>query len=283
MESSHVLVVHSEAAVRQLAAACLEQDRLRVSLAGGDEEGLSLLEKERVHVLVTAVDALGRGEEFVRRAATIQPLLGIVLLADPGRVNHAGQQPQGPIQYLTKPVTRDALRSAVAKALERQFKRSPLQGVASPAAGAGGQGCAAAFVDAEHVVAASKAMSEILELVCRCAPTDAPVLICGEPGTRKETPGQGDPSPQPPRRRRRWCGSPAGPSASRNSPARSSDTTNPAAKATAAPPAGCGSKPRAAPSCWTTSAQLPPWAQVALLDMLQQGRSGRRRPAQTCG
>ena len=46
MENSHVLVVHSEAAVRQLAAACLERDRIRVSLADGDEEGLSLLEKD---------------------------------------------------------------------------------------------------------------------------------------------------------------------------------------------------------------------------------------------
>ena len=132
-----------------------------------DEEGLALLEKQRVHVLVASLDAFGRGEEFVRRAATIQPLLGIVLLADPGRINQAKQPPQGPIQYVPKPVTREALRSAIARALERQFRRGPASNGEEPAAAAG-PNCAEAFVDAENIIAASKAMNEILELVRRC-------------------------------------------------------------------------------------------------------------------
>jgi DNA-binding NtrC family response regulator len=40
---------------------------------------------------------------------------------------------------------------------------------------------------AAPLVAASKAMREILETVARCAPTDAPVLIRGEADTGKET------------------------------------------------------------------------------------------------
>jgi DNA-binding NtrC family response regulator len=273
MEGSHVLVVHSEAAVRQLAAACLEQDRIRVSLAGGEEEGLSLLEQERVHVLVAAVDALGRGEEFVRRAATIQPLLGIVLLADPARLNQAGQRsPHGPIQYLAKPVTREALRSAVARALERQFKRNLLPGAAPATPAAGGNGCAAAAGNAEGVIAASKAMGEILELVRRCAPTDAPVLLCGEPGTGKKLlAGEIH-------RRSRRAAAPlvrvaCGAIREQQLEQALFGRDEPRGPGDHGAAGGLWEQAQGGTLLLDDVAQLPSWAQVALLDMLQQGRS----------
>jgi DNA-binding NtrC family response regulator len=184
METPHVLVVHNEPAVRRLVADCLAHDPVHVSLAASAEEGLSLLESQRVQVLLTGVGVFGVGDAFVRRAATIQPLLGVVLIVDAARIDLALQSAQpGPVHYLPKPVTGDSLRSAVRRALEQQAKcrlaPRPREEV-SPA------GDGEAVSGAARIVAASKAMREILELVRRCAPTDACILISGEPDTGKE-------------------------------------------------------------------------------------------------
>jgi two-component system response regulator HydG len=148
---------------------------------------LSLLETERVHVLLTGADAFGGGGEFLRRAATIQPLLGVVLLADAARIA-AAEQParSGSVQYLATPVTRESLRSAVAKALQQRLKCSAARRGGEewlpPAAAEPAQ----ASAHSGRIVAQSKAMREILDLVERCAPTDASILIYGEPDTGKE-------------------------------------------------------------------------------------------------
>jgi DNA-binding NtrC family response regulator len=184
METSHVLIVHNDPAIRRLLARCLGHDRIQVSLAESAEKGLSLLESQRVHVLLTGADLFGGGE-FVRRAATIQPLLGVILLADAARIAALGQPtPSGPVQYLSTPATRESLRSAIAKALERR----------SSAVGRGGHVLpptavsvpAQASAQSGRIVAESKAMREIVELVERCAPTDAAILVYGEPDTGKE-------------------------------------------------------------------------------------------------
>jgi two-component system response regulator HydG len=49
-----------------------------------------------------------------------------------------------------------------------------------------GNGCGDGASGAGRIIAASKAMREILEVVRRSAPTDAPVLIYGEPDTGKK-------------------------------------------------------------------------------------------------
>ena len=67
METSHVLVIHNEPAVRDLLADFLRREQVRLSFARSGAEGLSLLGKERVHVLVAGGEMLGDGDEFVRK------------------------------------------------------------------------------------------------------------------------------------------------------------------------------------------------------------------------
>ena len=180
-------------------------------------------------------------------------------------------------------MTREALRSAVARALERQLKRSPLHGAAPTTPAAGGNGSAAAFLDTEHVVAASKAMSEILELVRRSAPTDAPVLLCGEPGTGKKLLAREI------HRRSRRAAAPL------VRVACGAIREQQLAHTLFGHSESRGPGPRDAGGLWEQAqggtlllddaTQLPPWAQIALLDKLQQGRPGPggNRPAAAAG
>jgi len=187
MEPPHVLLVQSEPAVRHLVADSLGQEPVRLSLASSVQEGLSLLERERAHVLVADLDMLDIGYEFVRQAATVQPLLGVVLFGAPGLLDKIPQRtPRGPVEYLPKPVTADSLRSAIRRALDRQMRRDPAcRTVAETAPALAGER-AGALVQTDRIIAASKAMREVVELVRRCAPSDFSVLIQGEPDTGKE-------------------------------------------------------------------------------------------------
>lgn len=201
MDIPHILVVHNEPAIRRLVADSLGQHRIQVSFARDGVEGLSLLEKNRVHVLLTSPDVRGVDDEFVRQAASIHPLLGVVLLVDSVPPDNC-VDPRQPCQVyrLAKAVGEDGLRAAIWRALAREMDRRPAAGsdridaVQSQLAQretrsigslrtAGGQ---EALPETERIIAKSRAMREILELVRRAAPTDFPVLICGEPDTGKE-------------------------------------------------------------------------------------------------
>ncbi len=187
MENSHVLVIHSDPAVHQLVGECLAHDRVRITVVRSAKDGLSLLDSERVHVLVTGADAFNAADELIRRAAAIQPLLGFIVIGDGSPGDRA--RPNGDraaVQRLARPVSREALRAAVHKALERTGTRSSVRPTTGAAASAEAflHGNVAAAGD--RIVAGSKAMGEILNMIRRCAPTDAPVLICGEADTGKE-------------------------------------------------------------------------------------------------
>ena len=191
MESSHVLIVHTETAIRHVAAEAIGQGWVRASFARTDREGLSLLETERVHVLVTGLDLFGPGDDFVRRAATIQPLLGVVLIGDSSRVSEAASRGStGPVQYLAKPVTGAALRLAIQRVLNRQTDRREARiarETTAPTPPATPAPCPVTPpVEPVEIVAASKAMREILQLARRCAPARTPILIRGEADTGKE-------------------------------------------------------------------------------------------------
>jgi DNA-binding NtrC family response regulator len=198
MERPQVLVVHREPEFRRLVAESLGEDRVRVLSASSDEEGLSLLKGNRVHVLVASLDVLSLGYEFVRQAAAIHPFLGVVLLVDADCPDYVPQRvPPAAVQYLRQPATRDSLRSSIQRALEQQTRRRAADPAAEartfvrdPAANARALVVGHDRGDASSangpLIAASKAMREVLELVRRCAPTDAAVLIHGEPDTGKE-------------------------------------------------------------------------------------------------
>jgi DNA-binding NtrC family response regulator len=159
-----------------------------MSFAHNEEEGLSLLESGRVDVLVAGLDRGGMGYEFVRQAASIHPLLGVVLLAGTAAVEDAPQpMHRRQVQVLQKPITQDLLRSAIRRALEGKKEPGPARGDAEKMPALAHDHSVEGLNGTGQIIAASKAMREILELVRRCALTDVPVLVSGEPDTGKQS------------------------------------------------------------------------------------------------
>ena len=118
---------------------------------------------------MTDSDQFGAGCELLRQAASIQPLLATVLFVDAAAVGNVPQPGRGnQVHCLVKPVTMDALRSAIRKSFTGSSHQPAgvLGNDAHPARGNG---------DAEHaaattpIIAASKAMREIMAVIAVCA------------------------------------------------------------------------------------------------------------------
>lgn len=187
MHRFHVLVVHNEPTLRRLMLEAVGQEAVRLSFASSVEEGRSLLKEQRVHALVTSFGVEGVDHEFVRYAASIHPFLGVVMIGDAAPADILARSgPPGLVQHVPRAAAPDVLRSAIQRALQPKQGAGLTQSVAAKPPAACGDGGAQAGEQLPRLVAASKAMREILELVRRSAPTDAPVLICGEPDTGKE-------------------------------------------------------------------------------------------------
>jgi DNA-binding NtrC family response regulator len=110
--------------------------------------------------------------EAVRASGRETPVVLITAYAEPGAVMDAIGH--GAADYLGKPVDIEAVRTTVARALERARQREAVS-------------TGPRNVDEQRVlVGTSKKMLQVYKEIARVAPTDATVLIVGESGSGKE-------------------------------------------------------------------------------------------------
>jgi DNA-binding NtrC family response regulator len=110
--------------------------------------------------------------EVVRSGSREIPVVLITAYAEPGAVMDAIGR--GAADYLGKPIDVEAVRTTVARTLERARQR-------------GGAAATPPVVDEARVlIGTSKKMLQVYKEIARVAPTDTTVLIVGESGSGKE-------------------------------------------------------------------------------------------------
>jgi DNA-binding NtrC family response regulator len=173
-----ILVVDDETAQRGIMSSILKSEGYRVFEADSVESALSRLEEEKPEVILTDLKMPGKsGIELVEQVTGRPQQPEIIVITAFGTIETAVKAMRlGAYDYLTKPLEREELILSVSRALEkydlrqnsfelrRELTRSLYDGL----------------------VAESKAMRDILEVVRRVAGTDATVLIQGGTGTGKE-------------------------------------------------------------------------------------------------
>jgi DNA-binding NtrC family response regulator len=174
---SRVLVVEDQPNVRRSMALLLQQDGHEVLEAASVTDALRLVESRLPDVVVTDVhiEEATDGVTLLRELRTRHRDVEVVLITAFGTIDDAVEAIKaGAYDYLTKPADPDRLLLTVRRAAERTVLAREVRQLR------------AQMSEQDQIVAASRAMQEVLATVAQLARTDSTVLITGESGTGKE-------------------------------------------------------------------------------------------------
>lgn len=174
-----ILTIDDEENIRNGLADNFELEGYDVLKASNGKEGLDLIKKGNVDLVITDLRMDGMsGDEVVRHVTTENPGIPIIVLTGHGSIEDAtAAMKAGAYDFLTKPLDLDHLNLIVKNALkgrtqEKQIKelKEKLSGISLP----------------DEMVGKSTELNKIRTLIAKAAPSKANVLITGESGVGKE-------------------------------------------------------------------------------------------------
>ncbi len=179
MKRVKILVIDDDESLRRVLEYNLAQEGYAVLTAASGEQGLELLKKEGADLVVTDVRMAGMdGLHVLQQAHKLDPNIQVIILTAFGTIEMAVEAMKaGAFHYISKPFNRDELKLTLRKAL--QLKDLERENLALRQE-------LRARIGLDNIIADSRLMKAILEMVERVAPTETTVLILGESGTGKE-------------------------------------------------------------------------------------------------
>lgn len=174
-----ILVIDDEENIRNGLAANFEMEDYNVKTAANGKEGLALIQKGDIDLVVTDLRMDGiSGEEVLRKVTTETPGIPVIVLTGHGSIDAAvDAMKNGAYDFLTKPLNLDQLNVIVRRALEN--RELSLQHTLLKKE----------LHDSESfdkMIGNSQEMRRLFELIKKAAPSRASVLVTGESGVGKE-------------------------------------------------------------------------------------------------
>jgi two-component system response regulator HydG len=176
--SAHILVIDDDKAMRDACFQILSRQGYRVELAASAKQGLILLERLSFDtILLDLVMPDIDGLETLKKIKALDPEIEVIIITGYGTIQSAVESIKaGAFHFLSKPFVPDDLRNLVSRALEKRrldlenlYLRQELK----------------SKDERNMLVYESDAISRIMDMIARVAPTDSTVLITGESGTGK--------------------------------------------------------------------------------------------------
>lgn len=174
-----VLIIDDEENIRNGLAANFELEDYEVKTAANGKDGLDLVAKGDIDLVITDLRMDGiSGEEVVKRVTTETPGIPVIVLTGHGSIDAAVEaMKSGAYDFLTKPLNLDQLNLIVKRALENRelsLQHKLLKDEIESSA------CL------EQMIGRSAEMQKVFSMIKKVAPAKASVLITGESGVGKE-------------------------------------------------------------------------------------------------
>lgn len=175
----NILIVDDEARILLLLQSLLKANGYQVTTVKSGDEALKALNDTSFDLIVTDLRmAPMDGLELLKEVKSLYPLLPIVLLTAYASVESAIEALKcGAFDYIAKPFKVDELLNVVQRAVD-STKLNRAIGISDPNAPLRYQ--------FENLIANSKTMQQVCEMIERVGPTSTTILLNGESGTGKE-------------------------------------------------------------------------------------------------
>ncbi|MBQ2528925.1 MAG: sigma-54-dependent Fis family transcriptional regulator, partial [Treponema sp.] len=174
-----ILIIDDEKNIREGLAANFELEDYNVKTASSGAEGLELVSKGDIDLVITDLRMNGiSGEQVLARVTAETPGIPVIILTGHGSIDSAvDAMRHGAYDFLTKPLNLDQLTMIVKRALEgremsleHQHLKKELENSSA----------------LKGMIGKSAAMQKVQQMIQKVADTRASVLITGESGVGKE-------------------------------------------------------------------------------------------------
>lgn len=174
-----LLLVDDEVSILNVLSTLLRAEGYEVTTAAGGDKALEILSTQDFDLMLSDIRMSPiNGIELLRKAHETKPNMGVIMLTAYGTLETAVEALKlGAFDYITKPFKVDELLITVQRALD--YRNVMMENVDLKAQ-------LVAKYGLEGIVAESRAMQQVCEMVKKVGPTDTTVLIYGESGTGKE-------------------------------------------------------------------------------------------------
>jgi two-component system nitrogen regulation response regulator NtrX len=176
--SADILVVDDEVDIRELVAGLLEDEGYRTRKAGSADEALAAIAARRPNLVFLDIWLQGSRLDGLQVLALIKeshPDLAVVMISGHGNIETAVSAiKSGAYDFIEKPFKADRLVLVAERALEASRLRREVRELKKGS------------VQASRIVGRSTVVNQLRQTIERVAPTNARILITGEPGCGKE-------------------------------------------------------------------------------------------------
>jgi len=173
-----VLIIDDEQSIRNSLREVLEYEDFSVEEAADGMTGLSMLKKENYDAILCDIKMPKMdGIDVLDMALDAKPDSSFIMISGHGNIDTAVEAiKKGAFDYIPKPLDLNRLLVSVRNAIDRNSLIEETKVLKKKVKASSNV----------NIVGESKAISEVLEMIDKVAPTDARVLITGPNGTGKE-------------------------------------------------------------------------------------------------
>jgi two-component system nitrogen regulation response regulator NtrX len=176
--SADILVVDDEVDIRELVSGLLEDEGYRTRKAGSADEALAAIAARRPNLVFLDIWLQGSRLDGLQVLALVKeshPDLAVVMISGHGNIETAVSAiKSGAYDFIEKPFKADRLVLVAERALEASRLRREVRELKKGS------------VQASRIVGRSTVVNQLRQTIERVAPTNARILITGEPGCGKE-------------------------------------------------------------------------------------------------